>query len=220
MDVARSLECREIKHCDVVDSMGEKIGRIGDMTFTFSNGTLKPSQFILIGSAWEEFLEAIGARPDNDPVFDISLIEKMGDRIELNTTKNSLKSKLDQGAFTSDEIKLSYFEDLDICDENGEKVGRAIDIDFNVDGSASVIVGGGFIEESLESWGFKEDVDIIVPATTIETISDHVKLKVSKDELALTMEEAVKAPEVKEALDRKSTQQEVMKVRLFGQRPY
>ena len=220
MDVARSLNCREMKKCDVVDTSGEKIGRIGDMTFKFVNGILEPSQFILVGSVWEEFLESIGAKPDIDPVFDVSLIHKLGDKVTLNTSKNSLKTTLDEGVFSDDEIKLSSFEDLDIIDENGIKVGRAIDVDFNIDGTASVIVGGGFIEESLESWGIKEDIDIIVPSTTIESITDKVKLKVSKDELALTMDEALKSPEVKKAREEKTTSQDVMKVRLFSQRPF
>ncbi len=220
MDVTQSLNCKEMRKCDVVDSSGEKIGRIGDMTFTFVNGELKPSQFILVGSAWEEFLESIGAKPDIDPVFNASLIQRMGDNVQLNTTKNSLKTTLDPGAFSADEIKLSDFENLDIMDEQGVKVGRAIDIDFNADGTASIIVGGGFIEESLESWGLKQDVDIIVPCSTVELISDHVKLRVSKDELALTMDKAMKSAEVKKAREQKSTTQDVMKVRLFTQRPF
>lgn len=214
VDVSRSLNCRELKECDVIDSAGEKIGKIGDMTFTF-DGELKLSQFILAGSAWEEFLESVGVRPDMDPVFDSSLIERLGDHIKLNTSKNSLKSTLDKGAIPKGEIRLSTLESMDIIDENGVKVGRAIDIDFDVDGSASLTVGGGFFEETLEAIGFKSDVDIIVPGTTISSISDTIQLRVSKDSLGLTMDEALKSPEVVEARTKYQDSKSVMKVRLF-----
>lgn len=214
VDVSRSLNCRELKECDVLDSAGEKIGKINDMTFTF-DGELKLSQFILAGSAWEEFLESVGAKPDMDPVFDGSLIERLGDKIQLNTSKNSLKSTLDDGAIPTGEIRLSTLEDMDILDENGVKVGRAIDIDFDVDGNAMLTVGGGFFEETLESLGFKADVDIIVPGTTISAITDSIQLKVSKDSLGLTMDQALKTPEVETAKTRYADDKGVMKVRLF-----
>ncbi|MHA2222232.1 MAG: PRC-barrel domain-containing protein [Candidatus Thorarchaeota archaeon] len=57
MDVKKPMNCKQLRDCDVVDSSGEKVGRINDLTFTF-DGTLKLSQFILAGSKWEEFLES------------------------------------------------------------------------------------------------------------------------------------------------------------------
>lgn len=214
MDVSRSLSCRELREYDVVDSAGEKVGRIGDMTFTF-DGELKLSQFILAGSAWEEFLESVGVKPDMDPVFDGKLIERLGDKIELNTSKNSLKSTLDQDAVPFGEIRLSALEDMDILDENGVVVGKAVDIDFDESGMASLTVGGGFIEETLESLGFKQDVDIIVPGSAISTIADSIQLSVSKDSLGLSMDEALKIKEVDEVKTRYADDKGVMKVRLF-----
>jgi sporulation protein YlmC with PRC-barrel domain len=169
----------------------------------------------LVGSAWEEFLESIGARPDHDPVFNGSLIERLGDQIKLNTSKNSLKSTLDDEAIPPGEIKLSDLEDMDIIDEKGVKVGRAVDIDFEADGNVMLTVGGGFFEETLESIGFKADVDILVPGTTIESISDKIQLKVTKDSLGLTMDEALKAPEIKEARREYKDTKAVVKVKLF-----
>lgn len=214
VDISRSLNCRELKECDVIDSDGDTVGRISDMTFTF-DGELKLSQFILAGSTWEEFLESIGAKPDMDPVFDGSLIKNLGDKIQLNTSSNSLKSTLDKDAIPTGEIKLSTLEDMDILDENGVKVGQAVDIDFDVDGKVSLTVGGGFIEETLESLGFKKDVDIIVPGSTISAITDSIQLKVSKESLGLTMDEALKTPEIAEAKTRYEDDKSVIKVRLF-----
>ena len=91
---------------DVIDTSGEKIGRIGDLTFKF-DGDLKIAQFILAGPRFEEFLEAIKVKPDRDPIFDVSLIKKLGDKVHLDTSANSLKTTLDECAISDEEIRLS-----------------------------------------------------------------------------------------------------------------
>jgi sporulation protein YlmC with PRC-barrel domain len=214
MDVSRSICCRELKERDVIDSSGNRIGRINDMTFTF-DGELKLSQFILGGNAWEEFLESVGVKPDKDPIFDGSLIERLGDKIQLNTSSNSLKTTIDEGAIPAGEIRLSKLEKMDIIDENGVKVGRAVDIDFDVDGSVSLTVGGGFIEETLESLGLKKDIDILVPGDRIEKIADNIHLNVSKDSLGVNMDEALRASDLEKAKDAHEAHKGVAKVKLF-----
>lgn len=218
MELKRSINCREIRKCDVVGSDGEKVGRISDMTFKF-DGELKLSQFILSGPAFEEFLEAIKIRPDKDPVFDASMIQKMDEKVYLSTNKNSMKTTLDKGAIGKDEIRLSNLEKLHIIDKDGDFVGKAIDVDFEVDGSAHLIVGGGFFEEKLEALGLKSDVDIIVPGEVIEGIGDKITLTVDKSDLALTMEKAVKSESEKLTRSTVATHREISKVRLYTQRP-
>jgi len=220
MRLAMSLCCKELKNRDVVDSAGEAVGNIGDLTFTF-DGQLRLSQFILAGPKLEEFLEAIKIRPDKDPVFNASLIKKIDDKVYLNASVNGLKTTLDEDAIPVGEIRLSKLEKMDILDKDNVKVGRTIDVDFDVDGSASVIVGGGFIEEKLEAAGLKADVDIIVPGDVIDSLTDVMKLKVSKSELGTTMEEALKAaaPEIIEARAAKDIHRDISKVRLFTLRP-
>ncbi|MFX1368810.1 MAG: PRC-barrel domain-containing protein [Promethearchaeota archaeon] len=214
MDVSMSICCRELKKRDVVDSSGNKIGRINDMTFTF-DGKLKLSQFILGGSAWEEFLEDIRVRPDRDPVFNGSLIERLGDTIELNTSRNDLKTTIDEDAIPSGEIRLSSLEKMNVIDENGVNVGKAVDIDFDVNGDVSLTVGGGFFEEALERIGLKADVDILVPGTVIDRIDKNIHLKVAKNELSTTMDRAMRAPEVKKARENHEAHKGVVKVKLF-----
>jgi len=218
MKLARSLCCREMKKADVVDSSGNKIGNVGDLTFTFDK-ELKLSKFILSGPRFEEFLESIRVKPDKDPVFDGSLITKIDEKIHLDTSVNSLKTTMDKDTIGKGEIRLSKLEKMDIIDSTGAKVGRAIDIDFDVDGTVSMIVGGGFIEEKLEAVGLKTDVDIIVPGDLIKSISDKIHLKVNKDDLATTMEDALESKEIKRVKDAKAVRTDVTKVRLYSQRP-
>jgi sporulation protein YlmC with PRC-barrel domain len=217
VDITKSLNCRELRDCDVVDSSGQKVGRINDMTFTF-DGRLKLEQFVLAGSDWEEFLESIKVKPDKDPLFDASMIHQIGDKVHLKSNVNTLKTTLDRGAIPKGEIRWSELSKKYIFDKNNVKIGKAIDIDFDVDGTASLTVGGGMIEETLEKIGLKDDVDIIVPAATIESIDKQIKLKVSRDELKLTMDKALENPEVHAAKDRIEVHRDVVKVRLY-QRP-
>jgi len=214
VDVAKSMNCNEMRDCDVVDSNGEKVGQIGDLTFTF-DGTLRLSQFILSGSKWEEFLESVRIKPDRDLLLNASLISRIGDTIQLSTNVNSLKTTLDEGAISEDEIRWSDLKKMDIYDHDDVKVGRAVDIDFSLDGSASLMVGGGIIEETLESVGLKQNIDIIVPAKTIMSMSDKIKLSVSKDDLKLTMNKALENPEVKKARDLPNLRGTALKVRLY-----
>ncbi len=218
MKLTSSLCCREMKKADVVDSSGNKVGNVADLTFKFDKG-LKLSKFILAGPRWEEFLESIKVRPDRDPVFDGSLITKVDEKVHLDTSVNSLKTTLDKDAIPEGDIRLSKLEKMDILDKEGKKIGRAIDIDFDIDGSASMIVGGGFIEEKLEAAGLKADIDIIVPGDLISSISDKIHLSVSESELSTTMDDALKSKEVKKARDRMEVHTDVTKVRLFSQRP-
>ena len=82
MDVTRSINCNELRNCDVVDSSGERVGRIDDVTFTF-DGSLKLKQFILAGSRWEELLESAKIKPDKDHLLDADLITRIGDRAQM-----------------------------------------------------------------------------------------------------------------------------------------
>jgi sporulation protein YlmC with PRC-barrel domain len=214
VDVDRSFNCNELRHCDVVDSTGKKIGRIGDMTFTF-DGNLNLAQFVLVGSAWEEFLESVGVKPDKDPLFDASLIQRIGDKVQLKTNVNSMKTTLDEDAIPKGEIRWSELKDKYIVDKDEVGVGKAVDIDFDIDGTASLTVGGGVIEETLESIGLKTDVDIIVPADTIESMGDKIKLRVSKDELQLTMDNALEDAEIRNIEEETKAHREVEKIRLF-----
>lgn len=218
MKLARSLCCKEMKKADVVDSSGNKVGNVSDLTFSFDK-ELKLSKFILAGPKWEEFLESIKIRPDKDPVFDGSLITKIDEKIHLDTSVNSLKTTLDKDAIPEGDIRLSKLEKMDILDSSGKKIGRAIDVDFDVDGAVSMIVGGGFIEEKLEALGLKTDVDIIVPGTVIASITDTIQLRVSEDELSTTMDDALMSEDVAKARDAKVVHHEVTKVRLFSHRP-
>jgi sporulation protein YlmC with PRC-barrel domain len=185
MKISNRVCCREIKKMDVMDTSGKKIGKISNLTFTF-DGSLKLKHFILGGSRIEEFLEAINLKLDEDPVFESSLIKKIDTHIHLATSVNGLKDLHD--TISDDEIMFSDLQKLEIADKDGVKVGRAINVDFDLDGRTALIAGGSFLEEKLESFGLKEDVDIIIPSNVIVSIDESIRLSVSKDELDTSLD--------------------------------
>lgn len=212
LEISQPINTKTLKNADVVDSNGDVIGRISDMTFTF-DGKFKLSKFILAGSRFEEFLESIKVRPDHDPVFDASMIKSVSDHVHLDTSKNDLKTTLDQDAITSDEIRFSKLQKMAIIDKNGEKVGKALEMDFDVEGKVCVVAGGGFVEEKLEAVGIKADIDILVPGMAIDSIGDAIHLSVSKDVLSRTLDETLKkVPDMREAKGRS-------RIRAFAYRP-
>jgi sporulation protein YlmC with PRC-barrel domain len=185
MKLSKSVCCQEIKKMDVMDASGKKIGKISNLTFTF-DGTLKLKHFILGGSRMEEFLEAINLKPDEDPVFESTVIKKIDTHIHLDTSVNGLKNFHD--TISDDEIKFSDLQKLEIVDKDGTKVGRAINVDFDLDGRTALIAGEGLLEEKLEAFGLKENVDIIVPFKVIVSIDESIRLSVSKDELDTSLD--------------------------------
>ncbi|MHA1924667.1 MAG: hypothetical protein ACXABV_13995 [Candidatus Thorarchaeota archaeon] len=219
MEPSKSVCCKEIKKMDVMDTSGKKIGRILDLTFTY-DGSLKLAHFILGGSRTEEFLEAIKLKPDEDPVFDSTLIKKVDDHIHLDTTTTSLKAAHD--TISDDEIKFSDLQKLDILDKDNVKVGRAIDVDFELDGRTALIAGGGLIEEKLEAIGLKDDVDIIVPFEVIDSIDESIRLSVSKDELDASLDGILRerAIEIKKQRQAAAGLQRAKKQRVRAYWPY
>jgi sporulation protein YlmC with PRC-barrel domain len=185
MEPSKSVCCQEIKNMDVLDRSGKKIGRILDMTFIF-DGSLKLKHIVLGGSRMEKFLEAIKFKQNDNPVFDSSLIKKVDNHIHIDTTTNAMKSA--HSEISDDEIKFSDLQKLDILDKNGVKVGRAIDIDLELNGRTALVAGESFIEEKLEALGLKEDVDIIIPFDVIISIDESIRLSVLKDELDTSLD--------------------------------
>ena len=196
MEITKPYCCDELMKKTVMDSAGKKIGHIGDLTFTLDK-ELKISHFILAGPAWKEFLETIHLKPEHNHVFDSSAIKKIDKHIHLNITGNHLLTTMSKNTISDDKVKFSELEKLDIFDKDHEKIGRAIDVDLNIDGSVSIVVGGGFIEEKLEAIGLKDDIDILVPSNIISSIHDSIQLSVSKNELDTTLNGILKEKAIK-----------------------
>jgi len=214
--IVKSFCCTEMKNKTVKEASGKTIGHIGDLTFTFA-GALKISHFMLAGPAWDRFLKAIHLKSDTERIFDSSIIEKIDDHIHLNLTGDQLAKVLNEGTISDDEIRFSDLKKMDISDMDQTKVGRAIDVDIDTEGCISIIAGGGFIEEKMESIGLKEDIDIIVPCSVINSIGSSIQLTVKKGELDTTLDGVLKEKmiEIKKARKEASRQHRDRRDRVY-----
>jgi sporulation protein YlmC with PRC-barrel domain len=150
MEITKPYCCNELKNKTIMDSAGKKIGHISDLTFKLDK-ELKISHFILSGPVWEEFLETIHLKSDRNHVFDQSVIKKIDQHIHLDITGDDLLTTMSKNTISDDEVKFSELEKLDIFDKDHVKIGRAIDVDLDIDNRVAIIVGGGFVEEKLEA---------------------------------------------------------------------
>lgn len=92
-------------------------------------------------------------------------------------------------------MKYSEIRGKDVIDKNGEKVGNImdciIDISENKIALKHLVLGGGFIEELLESIGARPDIDPVCNVEDLASISDKVYLEVAKESLKKTIDPGV-----------------------------
>jgi len=92
-------------------------------------------------------------------------------------------------------MKYSEIRGKDVVDKNGERVGDIhdciIDISNNKIALKHLVLGGGFIEELLESIGARPDIDPVCNVEDLASISDKVYLEVAKDSLKKTIDPGI-----------------------------
>lgn len=93
---------------------------------------------------------------------------------------------------------FSHLSQFKVEDKNGKRIGNPGDALFSEDLKIdSLILFGGMLEEKMEDLGLRENIDPIVPISTIKSFDEKNKkivLNVAKEELKTTNNE-YKAPE-------------------------
>ena len=93
------------------------------------------------------------------------------------------------------ELKYSDIRNKDVIDSKGQKVGEVNDWIFgcgeNILNLKYIVLGGGRIEEFLESIGARPDIDPVIRLEDVESISDKVYLKVDSATLKKTLDPGV-----------------------------
>ena len=93
------------------------------------------------------------------------------------------------------ELKYSDIRNKDVIDSKGQKVGEVNDWIFgcgeNILNLKYVVLGGGRIEEFLESIGARPDIDPVIRLEDVESISDKVYLKVDSATLKKTLDPGI-----------------------------
>jgi len=184
-----NLKLSELKHKSVYGSDGKKIGRVTDFIFRFTENKIALKSVVLGGSRVEELLEDVHVIRDKDPVFQLGCIDKVTDHVYLKTNCNSLQTTLDTGTITPEDMKLTKLAKLRVLDSDGLNIGNVIDIWFDTANKIWLVLGGGFVEETLERIGTRPNIDFLVPDEFIKSITPkEIKLKWSKFQLSATCE--------------------------------
>jgi sporulation protein YlmC with PRC-barrel domain len=180
----------QLKHKPVLDSEGTKIGKVDDFIIEFSENAVVLKSVVIAGGRIEELMESIGIKPDKDPIFQMDCIGSIDEEVNLNVPADSLKTTLDEGAQGDNEMRLSKFARIPVYDSDGFKIGTVIDIWYDIEGKPWLVLGGGFVEETLEKVGVQPDIDLLVPMAFIENISKKkIELKYTKFQLESNCED-------------------------------
>jgi sporulation protein YlmC with PRC-barrel domain len=173
-----------------LDSEGKEIGRVIDFVFHYEDDKMELESMILGGSRFQEFLETIGIKPDSDPVIDVDSIEEVNEEMHLSVTREELQTTLDADVLQEDDMTFSDLSKIPVVDSGGKKIGNVIDVWFDSKGMIWLVLGGGFLEETLEDLGLQPDIDFIASEGHIISISkERIRLKMNKFELESTAEE-------------------------------
>ncbi len=167
------LKFSQIKGKSVIDADGKKIGRTVDFVVTFTDdGWFEMKSVILGGGRVEELLESLGVKPDIDPVFQLDCISQIDeDYVQLAVAGDTLDNTLDDGVIGEGDIKMSELSRIKVTDADGFKIGNAIDIWFDASGELWLLLGGGFVEETLEKLKAQPDIDLLVPRDALRSMS-------------------------------------------------
>ena len=184
------LKFSDIKNKDVTDASGEKVGRVIDFIVRFTDNRIDLKSVVLGGGRIEELLESLGLRPDKDQIFQLDCIDSISDVVHLKVDVDTLKTTLDPGAMEDGDMKMSELAKLKVVDSDGFRVGKVMDVWFDENTKPWLVIGGGFIEETLENLGVKPDIDLLIPADFISEIQEkEVCLKWTRFQLGATCEE-------------------------------
>jgi sporulation protein YlmC with PRC-barrel domain len=185
------MKYSEIKKKPVVDAKGDTLGNIIDFIFTIKENRLTPKSVIVGGTRMEELLESIGVRPDDDPIFSVDNIDVIGeDKVTLTVDGETLCSTLTEDIITENDRKLSQISKAKVIDSDGFKIGNVIDVWFDDNSEVWLLLGGGFLEETLEKLGVQPDIDLIAGPKDIGIFTDEeIKLKWTRFQLESNCEQ-------------------------------
>lgn len=182
----------------VYGSDGKSIGRIGDALLKKDNLSL--SSLILYGSFLEEKLESVGLRDDVDPIVSVSDIQSeeiQEKKIIISKSKAEIPTTTSKWEAPADHWQFSKLKKIPVFGKDAKKIGTIIDICFHNDGLYTLVLGGGFLEEFLESIKIFPDKDLLVPSSSIKEIkNDQILLKESEIDLRTTLQSEITPQEV------------------------
>lgn len=212
--LGQNIDLAALKDWKVVDKDNKSVGRIID--FAMSKD-YKLTKFILGGSLFEEFIERIGIKTDDDPVIsleNISGLDKSKKVLKLDISSNDLPSKLHENAFTKDEMVFSKISKTKVYCKDNTHIGNVVDAIFSEENDVSLILGENSVVEFLERVGLTGNYDLLVPSKYVEK-QDETGFYISKSKSDLVVlldnEEVPEETVNYERLKKEQIRQEILK---------
>ena len=156
----------------VIDKNNKEIGHVGDVLL--DKNKLSINSLIVHGSFLEEKLEDLGVREDIDPIVPVNLIsnvDQVKTTIKLSEEKGKLKTTTKNWKPSDDVYQFSRLKKTPVIDSTKKKIGSIIDIFWRSEDNYVLILGGGRLEEFLESIKVFADKDLIVPKANVSSFS-------------------------------------------------
>lgn len=207
----------DLRKKTVLCSDGLKIGRIIDIIF---DTDLNLHSFIIGGSRWEEFREAIGIIDDIDPVLPVNKIQEITEKeVKIDVVKGDLKHKLERGVLPANSHSYSSLKREKIFDSEKNSFGRIVNLVFVPCGEPAFIIGGNWFEEAGEKLSFKENTDLLLPTSYIDSIDPvGIKLNVPLEKLRVALDDKPLDPDEQRKYLDSIHNKKAMKIRIMERR--
>ncbi|MCF2143008.1 MAG: PRC-barrel domain-containing protein [Candidatus Heimdallarchaeota archaeon] len=187
LKLKEALSLTELKKKEIISKDDYRIGTIIDVIF---DEDFDLHSFIIGGSNWEEFREALGIIDDIDPVVPVENITEITEKaIQLNITKSRLKHKLEEEALPDEPLSYNELKRKRVVDSAGNKFARIVNLIILPCNEIAFVLGGTALEELSEKLAIKEDIDLLLPLEYINTINKReIQLSIPLAELHLTVD--------------------------------
>ena len=88
------------------------------------------------------------------------------------------------------DISFSELRTKTVIDAAGRWIGTIVDVRFDKEGSTWFVLGGGFVQQTLEKLHIRPNIDLLVPAEWIDNVgSEEIALKRTVVQLESTCQE-------------------------------
>lgn len=184
---AFNLKLGELKGTTVRDVRGAALGRVADFIIRTGAGVIDVEYLTVAGEG--RVRAALPGKHAAEAVVAFDEIDRIEDEVHLLKEHDAPASLEERGISREKHLRFSELTKARVIDSGGFRIGHVLDVWLDEDGTTCLVLGGGFIEETLEKLHLRPDVDLLCPANWIESIGGgEVRLRWSGFQLESTCE--------------------------------
>ncbi len=182
------LKLGELMGTTVRDARGATLGRVADFMVRTGAGAIDVAYLTLAGEG--RVRAALSGKHAAEAVVARAEIDRIDDEVHLLEEHHAPASLEERDISGEKHLRFSELTKARVIDSDGFRVGHVIDIWLDEGGTTWLVLGGGFIEETLERLHLRPDIDLLCPAGWIESIGGgEIRLRWTRFQLESTCEE-------------------------------